>query len=349
MRRFATPVIAAALVAVWVPASSGAAVASQRPSDSRAAESSAVQYTGLSSSFLSVKASNGVRLKLGVSAFESTQGTASTSVTLTNGVDDVSGETHTWSFTIPRSDFKFSSKTGNGSLKTKRELKSFGSLALAFVKKSQTKAPCTDGTGTKTTVTGTLSGTAFFNTKTGSKGWGQVGSKHQKLTFKAPNDVTLLSPGCPLGTGGQSACVKGLEWNATYNTATQVSVFGQVTKDGKKTTSTATISRSISLPSPKGAQREDILVAKEPAPKISSGNLSITTKGHAVTGSARIFDTTKSPSSYSCTAGDTTKTEHTVDYAGRWSSSGYAAHFQATGKAAAAANGKTVFTTESYS
>jgi hypothetical protein len=77
--------------------------------------------------------------------------------------------------------------------------------------------------------------------------------------------------------------------------------------------------------------------------------LTITTSGHAFTGSATIGSTTKlAPSHSKCKAGGTKHTSTSTSYEGTWTGTKFAAHFSALGTKMAPATGEASFTTVTY-
>jgi hypothetical protein len=343
-----TTIAATALVAGTM--ASGQAVVPRATGGTGGAAATSVIFTTLNSSVLKIKDSHGRRLDLTVnSTSRAGVGKASVNISLLTGALGSTGERHDWSFEISRSDLSYNNKTGHGKLATGTSLKTFGTINLTFTKTSRSTSKCKGGSGHDTTIKGRLSGTLFFNTQTGSHGWGTVGSRHHRVTFMTPNTFSLLTSGCPIGTGGGSAaCVSGLFWSAPFGTMTpSVSIFGDVSKTGSRTTSTVTFDQFMTIKSPAGAARSDTLIANEPVPKVSAGMLTITTSGHAITGSATIGNTTSSPNNYPCKAGGKSHTEKTTLYTGTWTGS-LTGHFSATGKADSPTSGPTSFTTEAF-
>jgi hypothetical protein len=311
---------------------------------------------GLDSAVVKVTASHGRRLYLlVVSNKHPGVGKAGVTVQLSTSRKFGAGETHTWSFSLKSSVLSYNAATGRGRLSTGKLLKGFGSLKLSFAKTSQSTGRCVPNNpaaGKEIRVKGRLAGKVFFNTQSGTHGWGAVGSHAHKVTFHGANEVVLTETGCPAGFGGGSnACVRGLIWSGPFVSAKGggTSVEGVVTRTGRRTVSTIIFDRSVTLHHPSGASRTDSLVAKEPAPTVHAGSLSITTSGHLITGSATITDTTSAPNDYACKSGGKTRTEKTVDYTGDWAASHLTANFSATGRATAPATASnTSFITESF-
>jgi hypothetical protein len=351
IRRAGITAIALTALVAGTTAVAGAAAVPRTPRAVSGHTATSLLFTSLNSTTLSIKDSHGVRLHLTLgSTMRTGVGRASLSVSLATGSVDGLGETHSWSFSLPRSDLSYNRKTGHGKLATHGSLKAFGTITLAFAKKSQSTSKCKGGTGHDTRVTGRLSGKLFFNTQTGSHGWGKVGSRTRKVTFSGASTVSMLSSGCPIGTGGGSAsCISGLFWSAPFSTTTpSQSTFGNVTRSGSRTKSTITFDQFVDINSPAGTTRTDLLVAKEPAPTVNAGTLTITTSGHAVTGSATINNTTSTPNNYKCKSGKHAKTEKTVYYTGMWTASPLAVHFGAIGTVDGPTSGSGSFTTESF-
>jgi hypothetical protein len=350
IRRAGITTVAATALVAGTMASGQAAVPRLRTGAERAATTSVV-FTTLNTSVLNIKNSHRRRLDLTLSS-TSRAGIpkASVSIALATGGLGSTGERHNWSFEISRSDLSYNNKTGHGKLATGTSLKTFGTIDLTFTKTSRTTSKCKGGTGHDTTIKGRLSGTLFFNTQTGSHGWGTVGSRHHRVTFMTPNTFSLLTSGCPIGTGsGSATCISGLFWSAPYATMTpSVSIFGYVTRSRSRTTSMVTFDQFQTIMSPAGASRTDTLIANEPVPKVSAGTLTITTAGHAITGSASIGNTTSSPNNYPCKASGKSYTEKATLHTGMWTGGPLVGHFSATGRADSPTSGPTSFTTESF-
>jgi hypothetical protein len=311
---------------------------------------------GLDSTALKLKDSHGRKLYLTVFSGKRSVGTVSVSIELSTNPHFGSGESHTWSFQVKRSALSYNARTGRGVLNTGKALKSFGSLKLSFAKTSQSTGNCVPSdpsAGKEIRVKGHLSGKVFFNTQSGKHGWGTVGSHRHRTTFHAPDYLNELGSTCPAGFGGGStACIRGLVWSSPFaeSKGGGTSVGGIVTKVGSHTTSTISFSRSVTIHKPVKATRFDSLVATEPVPTIHGGTLTITTKGHAITGSALITSTSSSPNNYSCKSAGRSHTEKTDGhYNASWLGHHLTGNFTATGKATTPATGSTAsYTTESF-
>jgi hypothetical protein len=310
-----------------------------------AVSASSVDFTFISTAAIRVKDSHGAALHLTIGANRGPRGTDSVTVSLSNGKPFVSGETHTWSFDLKRS--AFSAHAGKAKLVTKTSLKSFGTITLSFTKHSQSKSAC-HPRGTLTDQKGRVTGAIYFNTQTGPHGWGTIGSRSHKVRIKANSVLTLLGTGCPLGSGnGSTACVRGVSWSPPFVSGSTSTFFGLEQTNGHAV-STITVNNQVALSSPKGATRNDDLIAKEPGPTLKGGVLHIKTSGSAVTGSASITSAGHTPNPYSCTSGGKKRTQKTEDYNGTWSSSKLEAHFSATGVVKAPISGTGTFTTSTF-
>jgi len=311
-------------------------------------QASSPSYAFLYSAVAHVKTSNHRNLHMSVSASAAPGRSGSVSVTLTNGSEYVSGETHLWTFQAKAGTFSYSH--GKGRVATGKQMGKYGLMDLSFRKKSQSTSQCAGGQGTVTRIVGSLHGKVFLNTETGSHGWGTAGSKHRSMTFSGKNTISILSSGCPIGSGGGSTppCTRGTFWSAPY--ANGLSIYGSVVK-AQRTVSTITATRSVTIAKPAGASRLDEMIAKEPAPAQQGSNLQITTSGTAITGGATISGSSPSNNSYQCKVGGQSHTEHNSVYTGSWSpkpSSALAVHFQATGRLSGPQSGTGSFTTASY-
>ena len=279
---------------------------------------------------ITVTTSTGHALRLAVAAFKDiTEGDtskAAINVTLSTGKAVGFGETHRWSFAAPRSAFTFHKKSGNATLVSGAALGDFGSLDLAFEKDQRTFERCSGG-GTETTYAGKLSGTVHFRTGTA---WGRVSKK--QLSFTTHNEV-VVDASCEeaegTGEGGQAQCHQSISWVGPTGTLPTglTTPYGSAFFSGGPKRPSITGVRTVSLPSPRGADRADYLVAETPAPQLdaNTNTLSITTEpGTAVSGSATISGGQPTPGAISECADPstgTTKQEMTAGYFGAsWAS-----------------------------
>jgi hypothetical protein len=203
-------------------------------------------------------------------------------------LDGKAHESHEWDFTVTDQAIHVDAVKGTGTIRTRRQLKRYGRLTLAVL--AATKAHvvgCRSASGFTTTREVTLKGRQRFDTHSGSHGWGVV---HHK-TMQGTLDVTHGS-GCA-GKNPSRVCH-----------ATGINLIGQagannLQADGSSGKPSEIVGfRSVKLPSPKHASRDDILVAAGVplvASDVAGGNLSFVIQGTAsnVTGSATV--TTKSP------------------------------------------------------
>jgi len=284
------------------------------------------------STTIKVRSSNGTRLRLAINGSGQKGATSSDlNVTLSSGPAQGLGETHIWQFQLPKSGVVYSSKTGRGHLASKKKLRAFGTVSLAFKKGSQHTSKCVDGTApnnVNTDVTGRLSGKVFFNTK--SHGWGSVGSRKHPIHFPGHSHLTMSGTGCPAGYGSAASCSKEIYWDSPYVPGSTVTFSGRASTSGKKQ-STISASDYLQLPKPVGASRDDFLVTKAPTPTRHGGTLHIKTSGKVITGSATIANATSQPDNYKCKLGGKTKHEKTKYYSGAWTSTDLTAHFRVLG------------------
>lgn len=335
---------AATLLALTVGGTAGA-VAAPRATGAEGATVTSPAHTFLDSGTLRVKDSHHEKLNLTLSANAAQFGNPDLTVTLSTGKEFVAGETHQWNFGLKKSGFTVNTSSGKARIATGKKLGTFGRVGLTFTRTSSSNTTCTLGDAPETILKGKLSGKLYFNSHTK---WGAVGTHHKRIRVASGNTVTLLSSGCGLGGGGSASCVKGTSWSAPYDSANDVSVNGSITKSGSHTVSTVTVSRNVTIAKPLNASRYDTLIVKEPVPTVHGNSISITTSGHAITGSAAIKDGSGSPNDYPCKHGGATMTEKTETYSGTWSDSAFVVHFQATGKWSPPPSGSASFTTETY-
>jgi hypothetical protein len=319
------------------------------------AAAATAKYMSLNSSIKSVKTSSGKSLHLTVMAFKNTTtgntSKASVTIYLTTGASPFSvGETHGFSFQLPRSDFSYSAPTGklSSASSSGSKLGAYGSMSLKFSKTSQSSRHC-KLSGSMTTIKGSLKGSFHFSTKTSA--WGSVGGS--SFSFATPNFM-FLSSGCNDGGGGTQTCFSGLNWSGP--TASAFTSGSSMTISGGTKSNIISVNRNVTLSKPSGATRSDSL--NEPAQALtvdSTGHLVIKTKsGTHVTGNAKISKGTTTPKSTSpCkTAGGASKTLTNVShFSATWSSpssSRLTFHFAITPDFVAPGTGSASWTKFSY-
>jgi hypothetical protein len=243
-------VLVAGSAVASLPASAGARAVQARPS--------AAKVTGLSFDPAIQTILSNTHKKLQVRLFasesiESTGSATSAGVTVSrNGVP----ETHNWNFSLTNGTLTFNPATGKGSLKTKKELLPYAMATLSLKatgKKQTTKC------GTQKTIDQPVkvSGTFWFDTRSGKHGWGKVTSKH--LSGKTFVIYEIGKPGT-CGGGFVFPCGAGLDWDVFHSqtgTINQTSFSGSIVKVGKKTLRTIFASRNTQLSKPKNASRGD--------------------------------------------------------------------------------------------
>jgi len=199
----------------------------------------------------SVTSSKHKALKLSAYASRSASGSSvgSFGVSLAAG-----GESHTWNFNVPRSAIALTS-TGKGKIVVPAtSIAPFGKVKLTAVPKGATTISKCHGTAIGKSRKVTLSGTFWFDTRSGAHGWGSVGSKTKKFAFKVPAMVTWTYAGNPGYCGptdpDPSTCRGSSAW--TGMSGTQF-VYGDLSTSRK-----VTAIRSVKFTKPRNATRSDL-------------------------------------------------------------------------------------------
>ncbi len=226
----------------------------------------------------SVRSSSHVPLKVATYASRSAGGSSAGTfgVSLTNG-----GESHSWSFPIPRSALKLNA-AGKGKLVVPAKyISPFGKVKLTITPKgAPTAARCggsTIGKSRKVVVKGTF----WFDSRSGSNRWGSVGSKSKKKTFKfaVPASVVWTYAGksgvCGGNPGTGSTCKPSSSWTGMNGTQF---IFGSV--NGSKD---ITAIRSVKFAKPANSMRSDSRRAQVKSAVLTRENDS-TTGSFVVTG-----------------------------------------------------------------
>ena len=299
----------------------GAVLATLSPALTTTASAAAPSYLYLSSHIQTIKTSTGKSLHLSIGANKTTTSgntdpaglTVSLSTSSTFGV----GETHTWSFSIPRAAFGYTAGTGKAVLSTGTHMGPFGALKLTFHKTSQSKHTCGES-GSLVTIRGTLGGTVNFIS--GLTPWGKF--KRTGYSFATPNIVSINTGPCTEKTVTPT-CATSVSWSAPTS-ETSPSISGSRFTVGSSSTSTMSAYRRVALAHPAGASRSDNLTKAEPAPTIKNGSLVVTTKsGSGISGHASIGPgTTSTNPGTTCKQNGTNHTSVTTyHFSAAWSSS----------------------------
>jgi hypothetical protein len=253
----------------------------------RSAAAPTLSSQTLSSSSTKVVSSKNHKLRVLVSASHSVAGQSGTSVNVTLATRTFS-ESHGFNFPIAASMLKIS-KTGKGSLKVGSKLGRYGKISLHFAPYGKATVNRCQGQVTSKSRKVTLSGTFFFDSRSGRHGWGTVGKRSGTFHFSTINTVTwfyvanITGEGC-LGTF-VPPCSFGTSWSGSYR---GTSLSG----------SAAAISgiRTVPLSRPKGASRFDSVTSSNVAATLKPGSggtatMSIKGKGGGVKGTASIAST----------------------------------------------------------
>ena len=311
--------IAGVVALVSAGAIPGVALAANLRHARPAVASPSISMIGISNG--TVLTSKGIRLKvyvdaskLSVAGSKSTFGVNLAGSTGTNG----SSEFHTWSFNLTSNSFAYNAATGTASVLTGTQMNPFGIASLKFSKKSVSHPSCK--TGSELTVQGNLSGNLYFNT---NASWGALGSKVKNFAFAVPASLTLDYDCIPSTPTVMPPCVKSISWTAPITTAsspqsTEIVTGSSTATSGKPNISTITSIRSVRLPHPAGALRQDYASENAPAATYNSATkgLTVTTAAGSklITGGASLAKgTSYSPPPTACKAGSVTKSQTNTD------------------------------------
>jgi hypothetical protein len=245
-----------------------------------------------------VKTSNGQSWTLIV-------GDSSTADTLTIGIvrtvtaGGSGAEEHIWFFDSPASSLAFNKTTGDGTVTGGSTTSPLATVGLTFTATSHKAASCSSGS--ETIYTGTLSGEAKL--VTGLTGGGTVGGSSLTFTAKGSSPEVLVDSGCVPPEDGCTAAT--LFISGATGATTEAAGFAG-TESGKKF-NFVSVTRKVTLTSPKGAYRIDTaldLATSAPSwnPKTDVLSVSTTSSG-IVTGSATLSGGKPKTVSYPCSYG----------------------------------------------
>jgi hypothetical protein len=211
-----------------------------------------------------------------------------TSAPVTTGIEietsHLSGnEIHNWGMEMPAADFTVNSSTGAASIDSHSGLSPVASLALTFKATSHTKGTCSSGT--ETDYSGTLTGSVTLTT--GLKGL-KLSDTH--ATFSKPNTL-MVSDGCVPPT----ACLFST-WAGGFGSNPAIPIASGIMagKPGKPV-QFADTGRTVTLPAPANATRQDLGDIQAPAPVFNASAKTLSVKSSSsgiVTGSALLSKTT---------------------------------------------------------
>jgi hypothetical protein len=231
-----------------------------------------------------VKTSNGQSWTLIV-------GDSSTADTLTIGI--------VRTVTAGGSSLAFNKSTGDGTVTGGSTTSPLATVGLTFTATSHKAASCSSGS--ETIYTGTLSGEAKL--VTGLTGGGTVGGSSLTFTAKGSSPEVLVDSGCVPPEDGCTAAT--LFISGATGATTEAAGFAG-TESGKKF-NFVSVTRKVTLTSPKGAYRIDTaldLATSAPSwnPKTDVLSVSTTSSG-IVTGSATLSGGKPKTVSYPCSYG----------------------------------------------
>jgi hypothetical protein len=219
-------------------------------------------------------------------------------------------ESHEWGFGVRESSLRINTKTGTGTVKSKKQLKGYGKFRLRVSSAGKPHSSCAGSSGFTTTRKVTLVGTARFNTKSGKHGWGVVGSRKTKLKATLTVDYGIPDTDCgpPITVHCQSVGI----FVDSFSNGTDVDASSA---PGKRTRITAF--RQVTLSSPAGAVRSDFLGGTAKPLKLkhdADGNVSfrISPRSANASGSATVT-ATPPPGTTTCKGSSTD-----VYFGGSW-------------------------------
>lgn len=222
-------------------------------------------------------------------------------------------EIHDWGMQMPGADFTVDKTTGAATINTHSDLSPVLSMTLSYKPTSHTAGTCSSGS--ETDYTGALTGSVTLTT--GLKGL-KLSDAH--ATFSTPNKLKV-----------DAACVPPLacefaSWDGGIGGSSSAPVAAGIAAGtpGHLVHFTE-VGRTVSLPAPTGATRDDGVTVSGAAPVFNAKAKSLTVKGlasGAVTGSGVISGAKMvTPGTETCTLDGTTYTQTSTIYReASWSS-----------------------------
>ncbi len=304
-------VLVAGSAVAALPASAGARAAHARPAAAK------INTLSFDPALQTILSNTHKKLQVRLFAAESSEfGSSASSAGVTVSRQGVP-ETHNWNFGLTNGTFTFDPATGKGSFKTKKQLEPYGMATLSLKatgKKKTTKC------GTENTIDQPVkvTGTFWFDTRSGKHGWGKVTSKHL-----SGNTLVIYETGKSDTCGPPFVlpCSAGLDWDVFHSqtgTINQTAISGSIVKVGKKTVRTIFTSRNTQLSKPKNATRGDEtdVTDNNQVLAVSGGGLAtLTVKGSGVlTGSATLSSSMPGEAGSPESCGKTGHTETSTDW-----------------------------------
>jgi len=174
-------------------------------------------------------------------------------------------EAHEWQFSLTRASLTFDKSTGAISVASAKQLNPFGTATLSFVPTFSGPEPCAVS-GTTTFYQGTVTGNFTFDT--GSKKWGSLGSSSFTFEEASAEYDKACDQGPPPATTPD--CETSVAWDAVVSdTATNETLVVGASGTSGGGGPFVGMSRAISLASPSGADRIDVIEAPAPAPVLT--------------------------------------------------------------------------------
>jgi hypothetical protein len=301
-----------ALVGVTVLMAGGVATAAP-PAAPHAAKAKKPVETYLFGFDRRVTTSTGTRLAVTVGADRFSSGGGDADITLSRG-----HESHDWNIPVRRSTFRFSVRSGRGSVVTGSQLGKLGTMTLRVSRGGPTRTKtCAGGNfSQKTPVTVTASLSFVPHSRT----WGTIGSAAKAATFTSRGVVEIdhgrIESGC-FDAAFHPSCPAERDWNGPSDQSVFLS-GGWVRRHGARHGFIAA-QRTVEIGAG-GGFRDDSLERAAPAPTFVShhGTVLVRVSAHGVaggTGSASLRSVgPRTTSSFGCG-------HHTLVHQQTWSAS----------------------------
>jgi hypothetical protein len=266
----------------------------------------------------SVKTSTGVKLGFEVSA-EAIPGAGEIDNANVSLSTPTFIEAHSWEFLIGAKAFTATSK-GAARLNTASKAEPYGAISLSFTPKGASKRIDVCNADNYTLVQPEkVKGSISFDTRsTGAHAWGKVRFTNRSLrSALAALSTTYQSTTPCRPTQHLAACSSSVTWEVTGASATTNTIFGSEPGSGRS--ADLLVDRMVLLAQPKNAARTDFVLAKEPAPKLttsgSSATVTVTTSGPVIQGSGTLKSSAPGKkASVPCKGGTQTYTTWTASF-----------------------------------
>lgn len=262
----------------------------------------------LQSSFTHVTSSTGKKLRVQLTANQVVGVPSASTAMITVRKGSARSETHAWNFEVATGALTLDD-TGAGTVDVPGSaISPYGEVSLTVTPVGDPTTQQCQGQDVSQTQKVSLSGTFYFDTRSGGKhAWGAVGSKSKPFTFSATNSVvSQFNPSANIGCVdfNNLPCASGLTWSSNQNSNLDFDGFG-AGKHGQ-----LFASRTVNLSTPAGATRDDEAFATTKPLKVvkksGGASLSVTAATNAV-GSAKLTAKKSHKDSNNCKLGSKKK------------------------------------------